>query len=177
MNVVSDLALEGNPPVPETAPKEHPLLSDIQSGKFDGIYLPAGFDMSEAKSLIPDWDSAMKLGLDFYDPESEDVELVIFNPEKIKADVIKKADFEGTLKDVLRPADAYFKTGVVSPGGEAAGTAPPEGRVATMPMSGGTPDQALTNQRAKNATDVSEPSKRAIPGAGVILNDLVKRAI
>lgn len=176
MNVISDLAPEGQPAL-APAPKEHPLLTDIQSGAFDGIYLPAGFDMSEAKSLIPDWDSAMKLGLDFYDPESEDVELVIFNPEKIKPEVIKKADFEGNLKEVLKPAGAYFKTGS-GPISQAAGVAPSEeGRVQTMPMQGGTPDQALTNQRAKNATDELEPSKRAIPGAGVILNDLVKRAI
>jgi len=177
MNVISDLAIKGQTAPPE-ATTEHPLLTDIKSGNFGGIYLPAGFDMAEAQKLIPDWDSAMKLGLDFYDPESEDVELVIFNPKNIKADVIKKADYEGNLKDVLKPAGVYFKsTGTISAPAEGEAATTPEGRVQTMPMDGGTPNAALTKQRAKNASDTSEPSKRAIPGAGVILNDLVKRAI
>jgi len=183
MNVISDLAPEGQPPVATSAPGDHPFLTDVKSGNFDGVYLPAGFDVSEAKSLIPDWESAMKLGLDFYDPESEDVELVIFNPSKIKPEQVQQADFDGSLKDLLKPATVYFKSGTTGAlEGEteyagAEGTDQQGARLQTMPMAGSTPDAALTEQRAKNASDTSEPSKRAIPGAGVILNDLVKRAI
>lgn len=184
MNVISDLAPEGQPPVApvgKSPDAKHPLISDIESGNFGGVYLPAGFDVSEAKALIPDWDSAVKLGLDFYDPQSEDVEMVIFNPAKIKPEQVQQADFDGTLKDLLQPATAYFKAGTSGAlEGEAdytEGTEQKGARLQTMPMQGSTPDQQLTEQRAKNATDVTEPSKRAIPGAGVILNDLVKRAI
>jgi hypothetical protein len=162
---------------PSDNPSERPLLvlRAIASGQIPGVTVP-----SDAPSIPSDLtpDDIAGAGVGLYKPQSEGFAVVLFNESKVALPDLQRMDAAGTLAEALPSITSFLAP--PAPGDDAGPVAAAEdaAKVPVMPRPGmsGDAQRQVADARMDNLTPV-EPSKRAIPGGGTILNGLLKRAV
>lgn len=195
---------EGIAPAPEAAPKQAtsglsdellqiPALQALFAGQPPALSTPmAEFEKRPEAKLIADHkDELMKAGVGLYRSIAGDLG-VLFNQLHIAGADIQQADKEGRLLEVApsfdQVNDAIAKSGDQNPvltasvpgGPKTASTPAPASPAAPMPASGSGQPASVQNKtataRLKNLTPQG-PLSGAAPGAGRVLNNILKSAV
>jgi hypothetical protein len=166
------------------------LLSDLVEGNPPAVFAPAGMKPSPELAAQTNPGVMNHLGLAVYRPHDQTIAAVLFNPHHISLKEIQKADKAGKLDKVAKPISEYFGGG---PGGVGDGptggltgnqvtqdqpaNAPSPATVAIEPKSTFSADaqKMAVEMRSKNFA-TQDPTAGPVPGGGVILNSLLKRA-
>ncbi len=175
------------PAAPPDAAAPHPLqgmVQDLISGKVAAVYIPKNY--SNPNFQAPDPKALVSMGLALYSPKHDkDVAAVVGNPQLTTHAELVKMDKDGKL-DKNFPSIATFLPHVDPTVGAEAGSpvaaplpaAPSQTPVPVLPASGlsGSALGALAAKRASNFAP-QIPSARQVPGAGAVLNGLMRRPV
>jgi len=169
---------------------KYPLLSDLVAGNPPAVYAPAGMKPTPQIAEQTNIGVVQHLGLAVYRPHDPEIAAVLFNPHHISLKELQKADKAGKLDKVAKPIAEYFGDG---PGGVGDGptgglignqvtqdqpaNAPSPALIAIQPKSTFSADaqKMAAEMRSKNFAP-QDPTAGPVPGGGVILNCLLKRA-
>lgn len=158
---------------------QFPQLEPLVSGKIPATYTPLGYTSPVAEELntrIPDLKA---LGVQFYQTKTDPAAaFVTYNPKAITLAQIEKADKAKAIAKTFPSIASLLGADPSEPQ-----QAPPEGatepNAAPIPIRPipGNAQTGINTARLKslNAPEV-DPSKRAVPGAGVLFNSLLRKA-
>jgi hypothetical protein len=186
-------APQGGAQVQSVADK-FPLLHDLVAGDVPGVYAPKGFKPSPELAAMTNMKMIKTLSLGIYRPKDPDVAAVMFNPAKISIADLQAADKKDELTKILTPITKY--AGGPAQGGPApvgdgpmgglngqnapaaqggAQLSPEPTQVMPRPTFGAEAQKMAAEMRSKNFAPQA-PTAAPMPGAGNILNGLLKRA-
>lgn len=165
-----------------------PAIQGLIAGEPGAVSVPIEefSKRSEAKLLVEQKDSLMKAGMGFYRSLDGDTG-VVFNRLYVNGEQIKQADQAGQLQEVAPPFDAVnqalAKAGLAHPAlsseGPPAGA--PQAPIPTPPQASGAPMPASAQRKLATARVANlapgGPTSGASPGAGRLLNSILKPAI
>jgi len=158
---------------------QFPVVRALLQGAPPAVFSPTGDKSPEAAVIGKNYKKLLEAGFGFYRAKDG---TVMFNNMFVSPAEIKLADEQGRLGDFAPPLSELNQTfDQFDQGGAAAapGAAPaPVAGAAGQPMAPPTPSvtNRLTSARAKNATPGS-PTSGPNPGAGRILNNILKSAV
>jgi len=179
--VIDDLADENASSTPVL--KQAPILKAIIQGKPPGAVLMKDSKLGDKKSKITA-KQISEIGLGLYKPKDKNLVGAVFNPAFIELKDVKALDEAGKLAQVFPALDQLAES--MQPEAEPKPTEDlSEDQPQTaeqnqpMPKPAGTNAQRSVNRERVKVLDNEgkEPSKRTKPGAGLILNSLLERAI
>lgn len=158
---------------PTSLPGIGPALASVSSGEAPGFWAPRAA-LAKDPTMEPLRQNARalvsKLGIGIYAGKND--RIVLYNPEVLKTEEVKKIDAAGALEKVFQPLPVG--------GGEAPVPAPEEqpapaapGAASLVPPA--SPSAAANNSQRLTQSKPKKPSDTAIPGGGSILNGLLKR--
>jgi len=169
---------KGDSVIPEEV-LQFPVVRALLKGAPPAVFSPTGDKSPEVAVIGKNYKKLLEAGFGFYRAKDG---TVMFNNMFVSPAEIKLADQEGRLGDFAPPLSELNQTfDQFDQGGAAAapGAAPaPVSGAAGQPMAAPTPSvtNRLTTTRAKNATPGS-PTSGPNPGAGRILNNILKSAV
>lgn len=152
-------------------------IQRIAIGEVPGAYIPADIEPITNSALTPD--ALARAGVLIYKPKTPGVLAVVFNPDVLPVKTLREADLAGRLTEVLPPitqvAGGSPETPVETPATEEP-EMPVRVPVLPRPTFNADAQERAAAMRMKSLGG-TEPSARPLPGAGQILNGLLKRAI
>lgn len=162
----------------QSVAEKFPLLHDLVAGDVPGVYAPKGFQPTPELAAMTNMKMIKTLNLGVYRPKDQEVAAVMFNPLKISIKDLQEADKNNELTKILPPITKYLHqqgpTGVSEgPTGGLIGNQTTQ--VMPRPTFGADAQKMAAQMRSKNFAPQG-PTAGPIPGGGVILNSLLKRA-
>lgn len=150
---------------------ELPIVRGLLEGSPPAIYNESGAKSEEINTVIKNGKSLKDIGIGFFHDPKAKLDLA-YNTQFISPDMVKEAAKKGALKQI---AESYTE---VSARINAAVGAPAAGGAALVggDMSLNLQDSQINTARVNNLSSGS-PSSGAQPGAGRVLNDLLKPTI
>lgn len=165
----------------ESVISEYPFVGLVLKGDLPGFSIPKGFSSPAGQNLKPE--ALLEMGLGFYRPQDQSIAVTVFNPGVISEENLKKIDAEGKLPESLPSIADLLSAGGESPlEGLAQGEQPgngesPEPPPQNMPVPVRPRPSAPGGQHAAMPPKPQQPSARQIPGAGNVLNSLIKKVM
>lgn len=171
---------------PSAVVEQYPFLGALATGKVPGVVFPQGWKNPQTKVITPE--IVQKLGLVFYKPTKDSaIQLGLFNPGKVDRKQVEKLDKEGKLSTAFPSINNFVPSvsdtpasgeSAVPESSEASPSGPSSGPVPTMVGPGPNPAAQVAAAKARlNNLQAPVPSQRSLPGGGIILNSLLKRAV
>lgn len=156
-----------------------PIFQHLVSGELPAAYAAPSVFGDHAQAVLPVLKNIVaehKLG--FADAPKSGV-FVVYNPKKVTAEQVAKADADGKLNDIAAPLERQSTDGApadgAAPAADASAAAPaaPPQNVAGGLLPAGAEDD-LMRARVGSLTP-KPPTKQGLPSQGIV-NDLVGRA-
>lgn len=185
--------LKGGAKLPDEV-ASNDIVKKVMTGEIPGVLVRPGIYYPKASKIAESSEALLDAGMDFY--KALDSSTVFFNPRSISEAQIQEADRNGQLVNLVpdyetlsgekpaKPTPAIAKRLREQMG--VAGEAPtsiipaPAGGANTLPPASGGPSAAeeaeLAGKRVANVSPGS-PTSGPRPGAGRILNSLLKPAV
>lgn len=157
-----------------------PAFQGILEGRPAAVYDYKGSGSPVIEAIPKHFKELADAGIGFY--QSKDgVLAVMYNSQFISPEELEKADEAGTLTEVAEPLQAVTAAYDSVLGGEAPAPSSSTGAPAPTPTGSPAPTPAgvekkLTTARLTNIQPGS-PTSGPVPGAGRVLNNVLKRAV
>lgn len=155
---------------------ELPVMFGLLNGAPPAVWAETGRKDPEIAVVVKHAKDLENAGLGFY--KSEDAKTtVLYNSTFVSQDELRKADKAGNLTEVVPAYDAVKSSAEAAISGQAPSSLPgaPVTQAAGSPPSSAT-QKSLATKRANNL-QVGAPTSGAVPGAGRILNNILKPTI
>lgn len=154
---------------------ELPIMAGLLQGAPPAVWAPIGTKGPEVSVVLAHAPELNKAGFGFYRDEKAGLD-VFYNSRFVSPDLIKKAAEKGKIKDVASPLEevsAQINGSVGAPAGVAEPGAVP---AASVKAAASLPDTPVNTARLNNVQPGS-PTDGPRPGAGRVLNNIIKPTI
>jgi hypothetical protein len=158
---------------------EIPLMKGLLEGAPPAVWTPIGTKGPEVETVLKNGPALNKAGFGFFRDEKEGLD-VFYNSRFISPELVKAAAKKGKIKDVASPlaevsAQIYGAVGE-TPGVSTPGQPPAAVAASSVTAATGLPDTPVNTARLNNVQPGS-PTSGPSPGAGRILNNIIKPTI
>lgn len=158
---------------------DNPVIFALAKGKPGAVSAPKKSKDPIVQSVIKNAEPLVAAGFGIYESIDKKTD-VLFNTKSIDAGDLQEADQQGRLMDVAPPFNTVSGSAPAGAGAPAAGGAPAPSALppASAPESQPAPSvqNKLASERTKNLQP-SGPTGGPAPGAGNILNAILKRPV